>query len=83
MLASMNGISAIPNAMQSAVGVITRSQANLARDATVVAKPVQPISRETIEALISSRQQVLYTQAGAKLIEAADQMTQGLIDVTA
>ena len=69
--------------MQSAVAAINRSQASLAKSAAVVANPVQPISRETIEALISSRQQVLYTQAGAKLIAAADQMTQGLIDITA
>jgi hypothetical protein len=69
--------------MQSAVTAINRSQSTLAKDAAVIANPAQPISRDTIEALISSRQQVLYTQAGAKLIAAADQMTQGLIDITA
>ncbi len=69
--------------MQSAVATINRSQATLVKNAAVVANPVEPISRETLEALISSRQQVLYTQAGAKLIAAADAMTQSLIDVHA
>lgn len=83
----MNGISAIPSAMQSAVSAIDRSQRSLANDAAVVARsstvPAQAISRDTLEALIDSRQQVLYTAAAARLISASDQITRSLIDVTA
>lgn len=83
----MNGISAIPSAMQSAVSAIARSQRSLASDAAVVARssaaPPQALSRDTLEALIDSRQQVLYTAAAARLISASDQITRSLIDVTA
>jgi hypothetical protein len=83
----MNGITGIPSAMQSAVNAINRSQTNLAADATVVASssatPTQAISRDTLEALIDSRQQVLYTAAAARLISASDEITRSLIDVTA
>jgi hypothetical protein len=82
-LCAMNGISAIPSAMSSAVTAINRSQSNLAGDAAVVANPSQPISADTLGALIDSRQQVLYTAAAAKLISASDAVTQSIIDITA
>lgn len=72
----------IPSALQSATSAIQRAGNAVAQDATVVAS-AQPISRETIQALLDSRQQVLYTSAAAKLIEASDQMTQSVIDTFA
>jgi len=36
-----------------------------------------------VAALVDSRQQVLYTQAGAKLIAAADQAMQSVVDILA
>jgi hypothetical protein len=78
----MNGISAIPSAMQSATATIQRSTNAVARDAAVVAQQ-GVASKETIHALIDSRQQVLYTSAAAKLISASDQMQQSIIAVLA
>ena len=40
-------------------------------------------SRDTLRALIDSRQQLLYTKAAAKLISAADELSQSLIDIRA
>jgi hypothetical protein len=40
-------------------------------------------SRDTLAALIDSRQQLLYTKAAAKLISAADEITQSVIDIRA
>ena len=78
----MTSISAIPSSLQTATSAINRSVKAVAADASVVAtKGVA--SKETIEALIDSRQQVLYTSAAAKLISASDEMTRSLIDVLA
>lgn len=78
----MNGISAIPSAWQSATTTIQRSTQAVARDAAVVAQP-GVASKEMIQALLDSRQQVLYTSAAAKLISASDQMQQSVIDILA
>jgi hypothetical protein len=40
-------------------------------------------SKDTVAALVDSRQQVLYTQTAAKLIRADDEMTKCLLDVHA
>lgn len=72
----------MPGAMQSATSTIQRAVNTVAKNADVVANS-QVMSRETIEALISSRQQVLYTSAAAKLISVSDEMTQSLIDTLA
>ena len=78
----MTSISAIPSSLQTATSAINRSVKAVAADASVVA--TQGVaSKETIEALIDSRQQVLYTSAAAKLISASDEMTRSLIDVLA
>lgn len=78
----MSTITPIPSAIQSATHAIQRSVNRVAQDAAVVAQP-GVATRDTIEALISSRQQVLYTSAAAKLINASDQMTQSVIDILA
>ena len=40
-------------------------------------------SRDVVAALIDSRQQLLYTQAGAKMMSTADEMLGTLIDIRA
>jgi hypothetical protein len=79
----MNSIAAIPGALQSATGTIRRSLDNFDKDASVVANSTAVDSRETVHAMVDSRQQVLYTQAAAKIIRATDAMTKALLDVHA
>jgi hypothetical protein len=74
---------AIPGAFQSAISTIHKSVRALDRNAHVVANSTDVSSRETIAALVDSRQQVLYTQAGARLISATDVMTRSLLDIHA
>ena len=79
----MNGITAIPGALQTATGAIHRSVEDLRKDANVVARSTEVTSRETLGALVDSRQQVLYSAAAAKLIKASDEMIASLLDVHA
>jgi hypothetical protein len=79
----MNGITALPGAAQIATGAIQRSVDSLRKDADVVARSTDVSSRETLGALIDSRQQVLYTAAAARLINASDEMIRSLLDVHA
>ena len=72
-----------PSALQSATATINRSQANLRKDAAVVASSQAVESRDTLAALVDSRQQELYTSAAAKLIKASDEMLASLLDVHA
>src|SRR5215510_14765869 len=81
ILGSMNVTA--PSAVQIATTAINRSQANLRKDATVVASSSTVMSKDTIAAIIDSRQQVLYTSAAARLINASDEMMQSLLDVHA
>jgi hypothetical protein len=86
MLAAMNdvnAISSIPGALQSATSAIQKAVKGLANDANTVAQSGDVMSKDVLPALVDSRQQVLYTQAAAKLIAASDEMTQSLLDVTA
>ncbi len=86
MVGAMNdiaSIAAIPTALQSATSAIQKSHRALEKDANVVARSNAVESRDTLEALIDSRQQLLYTKAAAKLISAADEITQSVIDIRA
>ena len=82
----MNGISptsGIPGALQSATGAINRASKGLHKDAAVTAASTAVESHEMPGALVDSRQQLLYTQAAAKIIRASDEMLQSLIDIRA
>jgi len=82
----MNEVSAIggiPAAQQSATSAINKSVRALEKDANVVARSSGVEARETVGALVDSRQQVLYTQAAAKLVKASDEMLQSLLDIRA
>jgi hypothetical protein len=76
-------IAAIPSAMQSATSAIHRSGKALEKDANIVARSTAVESRDTLHALVDSRQQLLYTRAAAKVITAADEMTKSLLDIRA
>jgi hypothetical protein len=73
----------IPGALQSATGAINRNLRALEKDANVIARSPAVESRETVQALVDSRQQLLYTRAAAKIIRATDEMTQSLLDIRA
>lgn len=76
-------IAAIPSALQSATSAIHRSLKSLDKDANVIARSTAVGSRDTLDALIDSRQQLLYTRAAAKIISASDEATKSLLDIRA
>lgn len=76
-------IASIPSALQSATGAINRSLEKLDRNAHVVATSQSVMSKDTIQALLDSRQQLLYTKAAAKIMTAADEVMQSAIDIRA
>jgi phosphoribosylcarboxyaminoimidazole (NCAIR) mutase len=78
----MTSISSVPGAVQTATSAINRSTNALAKDAAVVASQ-EAESRELIGALVDSRQQVLYTAAAVKILDASDEMMKSVIDITA
>lgn len=82
-MSDLSSVTALPSAPQTAVRAIQRSVQNLDQDASVVANSEDVMSRDTVQALVDSRQQLLYTQAAAKILSAADEMTQSLLDVHA
>ena len=78
----MTSISSIPGAVQTATTAINRSTNALAKDAAVVASQ-KADTRELIDALVDSRQQVLYTAAAAKFLNASDAMSKSILDIKA
>lgn len=78
----MSSITGISGVTRIATGAIQRSTNALSQDAALVADP-GVASRDLVEALVDSKQQVLYTAAAAKLINASDEMTRSLLDAIA
>jgi hypothetical protein len=76
-------IESLPGAMQSASTTINRGAEALGHDAAVVASSSIDDSGDMLAALVDSRQQLLYTQAGAKLMTTASEMLGTLIDIRA
>lgn len=79
----MTDITALPGPAAIATGAIRRSVDQLARDAQVVANAQGVEMRDTVAAMIDARQQVLYTKAAARIIDASDQMAKALLDIHA
>jgi hypothetical protein len=78
----MSSISSIPGAVQTATAAISRSTNALAKDAAVVAsQKAEP--GELVGALVDSRQQLLYTAAAVKILDASDEMTKSILDIRA
>jgi hypothetical protein len=84
---TMSGIPSVasfPSAFQSASTTIGRAVAGASQDAAAVASSsVAQDPRAMLTALIDARQQLLYTQAGAKMMTTADEMLGSIIDVSA
>jgi hypothetical protein len=77
-------INSLPSAMQTAAAAINQGAANVNRDAAAVASATGGGSpSDVLPALIDSRQQLLYTQAAAKMLSTADQMLGTIIDIRA
>jgi hypothetical protein len=74
-------IAALPSALQSATSTIHRAVKSLEKDANVVAGSSAVESRDTLNALVESRQQLLYTRAAAKIVSASDDITKSLLDI--
>ena len=79
----MTEVTFIPSALQSATSAIHRAVKNMEKDASVVARSSAVESRDTLNALVDSRQQLLYTRAAVKIITASDAMTKTLLDIRA
>ncbi len=79
----MTSITSLPSVQQIATSAIKRSVQNVTRDASVVANSQDAGAANTVEALVDSRQQLLYVKAAAKIITVADEMTESLIDTRA
>ena len=76
-------IAAIPSAFQSATSAVHRAVKAAEKDAVVVANSSAVGSPDTLDALVDSRHQLLYTRAAARIISASDEMMQSLLDVRA
>ncbi len=82
----MNGIAAtagLPNLLQSASATIDRAVTSASQDAATIASSSALDTDHVVSALVDSRQQLLYTQVGAKILRTADQMIGTLLDTLA
>jgi hypothetical protein len=79
----MNTVTAIPGVFQGATQALQKAVQANDRDAQVIANSGSADSRDVVAALVDSRQQVLYTQAAARIISASDVMTRTLLDIHA
>jgi hypothetical protein len=82
-MTDVTALAAIPSALQSATSTIHKSVHKLEQNAHTIATSQSVMSKDVLQALLDSRQQLLYTQAGAKLIAASDEITQSVIDIRA
>jgi hypothetical protein len=74
----------LSSVMQNAATTINRSVDGVSRDAAIVAgASMDDGGEQMLTALVDSKQQLLYTQAGAKMMETASQMLGSIIDIRA
>ncbi len=73
----------MPSAVPSASVGIHRAVAQVKRDASLVASSSVADPKDMLPAMIDSRQQLLYTQAAARVMSTADEMLGTLIDIRA
>jgi hypothetical protein len=74
-------ISSTPNLVQSASTMISRAATALSNDSATVASATNV--NDVLPAMMDARQQLLYTQAAAKMISTANAMMGSLIDTHA
>ena len=74
----------LSNAFQGASTTISRAVAGAGRDAAAVASATGTQDPSAmLSALVDARQQLLYTQAGAKMMNTASEMLGTIIDISA
>lgn len=90
----MSGMAGVSGVFQIASTMINRATAAVDRDAAVVAGAGVNVAQapgvsagidtsDMLSALLDSRQQALYAEAGARMIETSNQIMGSLLDVTA
>lgn len=79
-----SSIGSLPNVFQGASATISSAVAGAGRDAAAVAgSSMAQDPNAVMAALIDARQQLIYTQAGAKMMNTASEMLGSLIDISA
>ena len=74
----------LPNVFQGAATTISRAVAGAGQDAaTVASTSVSQDPGAMLAALVDARQQLIYTQAGAKMMNTASEMLGSIIDISA
>jgi hypothetical protein len=83
-MSSISSTGGFPNAFQGASATISRAVAGASRDAAAVASSTgMQDPSAMLSALVDARQQLLYTQAGAKMMNTASEMLGTIIDISA
>jgi len=83
-MSALSSIASLPNAFQGASTAINRAVAGAGRDAAAVASATGTQDPSAmLAALVDARQQLLYTQAGAKMMNTASEMLGTIIDISA
>ena len=83
-MSALSSLASLPSAFQGASTTINRAVAGASADAAAVASSsTGQDSGAMLAALIDARQQLLYTQAGAKMMSTANEMLGTIIDISA
>jgi hypothetical protein len=83
-MSAISAIASMPSAFQGATTTINRAVAGASRDAGAVASATgMQDPSAMLAALVDARQQLLYTQAGAKMMNTASEMLGTIIDISA
>ena len=83
-MSAISSLASLPSAFQGATTTINRAVAGASQDAaTVASSSVSQDPSAMLAALIDARQQLLYTQAGAKMMNTASEMLGTIIDISA
>jgi hypothetical protein len=83
-MSGIPSIASLPGAFQSAATTINRAVSGASQDAAAVASSsVAQDPMQMLAALIDARRQLLYTQAGAKMMSTADAILGSIVDISA
>jgi hypothetical protein len=83
-MSSISSIAGLSGAFHGASTTISRAVAGASRDAAAVASATGAQDPNAmLAALVDARQQLLYTQAGAKMMNTASEMLGTIIDISA
>jgi len=83
-MSGLSSIASLPSAFQGASTAISRAVAGASADASAVASSsLGGDPNAMLTALVDARRQLLYTQAGAKMMNTASEMLGTIIDISA